>query len=39
VALGRDGKPPRLPPVVAETADEVRRMAAAKVMRERRLGR
>ena len=39
VAIDADGKSGPLPPVVAETADEKRRMAAAKVRRERRLGR
>jgi acyl-CoA hydrolase len=39
VAIGDDGKPAPLPPVIAETDEERRRMAAAKVRRERRLAR
>lgn len=39
VAIGDDGKPSPIPPVVAETDDERRRMAAAKVRRERRMER
>ena len=39
VAIGEDGKTEPLPPVVAETDDERRRMADAKVRRERRLSR
>ena len=36
VAIDADGKPAPIPPVVAETDEEKRRMAAAKVRRERR---
>jgi uncharacterized protein (TIGR00369 family) len=39
VAIGDDGKTARLPPLIAETDEERRRMAAAKVRRERRLAR
>jgi uncharacterized protein (TIGR00369 family) len=39
VAIGDDGKTAPLPPVVAETDEERRRMADAKVRRERRLAR
>jgi uncharacterized protein (TIGR00369 family) len=39
VAIGEDGKTAPLPAVVPETADERRRMAEAKVRRERRLAR
>ena len=39
VAIGEDGKTAPLPPVVPETDDERRRMAEAKVRRERRLAR
>jgi uncharacterized protein (TIGR00369 family) len=37
VAIGDDGKTARLPPLLAEIEDEKRRMAAAKLRRERRL--
>jgi len=37
VAIGDDGKTAPLPPVLAETDDEKRRMAAAKLRRERRM--
>jgi uncharacterized protein (TIGR00369 family) len=37
VAIGPDGKTAPLPPVTAETDEERRRMAAAKVRRERRM--
>lgn len=37
VALGSDGRPCQVPPLVAETDEEKRRMAAAKVRREARL--
>jgi acyl-CoA hydrolase len=37
VAIGDDGKTAPLPPLLAETDDEKRRMAAAKVRRERRM--
>lgn len=36
VALDEDGKPCSVPPVIAETPMEKRRMAAAKIRRERR---
>lgn len=36
VAIDADGKPAPIPPVLAETDEEQRRMAAAKVRRERR---
>ena len=36
VAIDADGKPAPIPPIVAETDEEKRRMAAAKVRRERR---
>jgi acyl-CoA hydrolase len=36
VAIGDDGKTARLPPLLAESEDEKRRMAAAKLRRERR---
>jgi uncharacterized protein (TIGR00369 family) len=39
VAIGDDGRTARLPPLIAETDEERRRMAAAKVRRERRLAR
>jgi uncharacterized protein (TIGR00369 family) len=39
VAIDAAGKPAPLPPVIAETDEEKRRMAAAKVRRERRLQR
>jgi acyl-CoA hydrolase len=39
VAIGDDGKPAAIPPVIAETDEERRRMAAAKIRRERRLAR
>ena len=39
VAIAEDGKTASLPPVVAETDEERRRMAEAKVRRERRLAR
>jgi acyl-CoA hydrolase len=39
VAIGEDGKTAPLPAVVPETDDERRRMAEAKVRRERRLAR
>ena len=39
VAIGDDGKTAPLPAVVPETDDERRRMAEAKVRRERRLAR
>ncbi|HVR88448.1 MAG TPA: acyl-CoA thioesterase [Candidatus Limnocylindria bacterium] len=39
VAIGADGKPSPIPPVIAQTDDEQRRMAAAKVRRERRMER
>ena len=39
VAIGDDAKTAPLPPVIAETDEERRRMAAAKVRRERRLAR
>ena len=39
VAIGEDGKPSPIPPVIAETEQERRRMAAAKVRRERRMER
>jgi uncharacterized protein (TIGR00369 family) len=39
VAIGEDGKTALLPAVVPETEDERRRMAEAKVRRERRLAR
>lgn len=37
VAIDRNGRPVRVPPIVAETADEIRRLAAAKERRRRRL--
>jgi acyl-CoA hydrolase len=37
VAIGDDGKTARLPPLLAESEDEKRRMAAAKLRRGRRL--
>lgn len=37
VAIGPDGKPVPIPPLIAETEEERRRMAAAKVRRERRI--
>jgi uncharacterized protein (TIGR00369 family) len=37
VAIGADGRAAPLPPVTAETDEERRRMAAAKVRRERRM--
>jgi acyl-CoA hydrolase len=37
VALSADGRPAQVPPLVTETADEVRRFQAAKQRRERRL--
>lgn len=37
VAIGDDGKPAPIAPLIAETDEERRRMAAAKVRRERRL--
>ena len=37
VAIDGEGKTTPLPPVIAETDDEKRRMAAAKLRRERRL--
>jgi acyl-CoA hydrolase len=37
VAIGVDGKTIPIPPLVAETAEEKRRMAAAKLRRERRM--
>ena len=39
VAIDAGGKPTPIPPVIAETDEERRRMAAAKVRRERRLAR
>ena len=36
VAIGKDGKPVPIPPVIAETGEEERRMAAAKLRRQRR---
>jgi uncharacterized protein (TIGR00369 family) len=39
VAIDDDGRTARLPPLIAETDEERRRMAAAKVRRERRLAR
>ena len=36
VAIDADGKPAPIPPIVAETDEEKRRMAAANVRRERR---
>jgi len=39
VAIGDDGKPAPIAPVIAETDEERRRMAAAKLRRERRLAR
>ncbi len=36
VAIGADGKPVEVPPVIAETGTEIRRFAAAKERRERR---
>jgi acyl-CoA hydrolase len=36
VALDGDGRPVHVPPVIAETADEQRRMAAAKIRRAQR---
>ena len=39
VAIDADGRTAPLPPVAAETADEKRRMAAAKIRRARRLQR
>jgi uncharacterized protein (TIGR00369 family) len=36
VAIDDDGKTARLPPLIAESEDEKRRMAAAKLRRERR---
>lgn len=37
VAIDRNGRPVRVPPIVAETPDEIRRLAAAKERRRRRL--
>ncbi|MES2962862.1 MAG: acyl-CoA thioesterase [Bdellovibrionota bacterium] len=37
VALGADGKPAPVPPVLAETADEKRRYKAAEIRRKNRL--
>lgn len=37
VALGRDGKPTPVPPLIPETADEKRRWAEAEIRRESRL--
>ena len=39
VAIGPDGRPVPIPPVVAETDEERRRMAAAKIRRQRRARR
>jgi uncharacterized protein (TIGR00369 family) len=39
VAIGDDGRTAPIPPVIAETDEERRRMAAAKLRRERRLAR
>ncbi|HEV2250036.1 MAG TPA: acyl-CoA thioesterase [Candidatus Limnocylindria bacterium] len=39
VAIDGDGKPVPIPPVIAETDEERRRMAAAKVRRARRVQR
>jgi uncharacterized protein (TIGR00369 family) len=39
VAIGDDGKSAPLPPLLAETDEEKRRMAAAKLRRQRRLQR
>jgi acyl-CoA hydrolase len=36
VAIGADGKPAAIPPILAETDEEKRRMAAAKLRRQRR---
>jgi acyl-CoA hydrolase len=36
VAIGADGKPVPIAPVIAETDEERRRMAAAKLRRQRR---
>ena len=36
VAIDADGRPAPIPPVIAETDEEQRRMAAAKLRRERR---
>jgi acyl-CoA hydrolase len=36
VALGDDGRPVPIPHVIAETADQLRRMAAAKIRRSQR---
>jgi len=36
VAIGPDGKPVPIPPVIAETDEEKRRMAAAKLRRQGR---
>jgi len=38
VAIDKDGKTIPIPPLIAETDEEKRRMAAAKLRRERRLG-
>jgi len=37
VAIGADGRTIPIPPLVAETPEEKRRMAAAKLRRERRM--
>ena len=39
VAIDADGKPVPIPPIVAESDEERRRMAAAKIRRQRRLER
>jgi acyl-CoA hydrolase len=39
VAIGPDGKPQPVPPVIPETPDEIRRNQAARVRREQRLAR
>ncbi|GAC1506587.1 MAG: acyl-CoA thioesterase [Chloroflexota bacterium] len=36
VALGSDGQPTAIPPLIAETGDQRRRMAAAKIRRKQR---
>jgi acyl-CoA hydrolase len=36
VAIGEDGQPYKVPPIIAETPEEQRRQAAAKIRRERR---
>jgi acyl-CoA hydrolase len=39
VALGADGKPAKVPPLLAETPDELRRQKAAALRRQHRLER